>query len=283
MTVLRGYRSGLSEPRDLADFLASLRGSSLRVFGRRYGVLLADEVARRIDLHRAGVEPREPDASPLRESVEQMRASYPSGGKAASEAGLDLRLRLFPLESDLLVRVEAAHADYLEGLAAMEGVSDASLPATGRPDDVPAEAYAAREALWERALAGPPLGLGLTFSLVDEALPSLRLPALRRHFPMHEARVRRTARASLFHRRTGLAVPEDATQAREYRRFLDTGKGRALLEDEVRRLGRVLPPSLDRDEVSRYAAKAAQAAARAAPAPAAPMPDESPVPSTTPT
>lgn len=252
MNVPRGYRIRLEEPGSLGDFVSSLRSASLRVFARRYGVALADEVARRIDLSRAGVDVREADASPLRESVEQMRSVFAGGGRAAAGLGLDLRLRFHLVGAEALVRVEDGHADFLAEVEGLPGVLDASFPANGPPEGLPAAEWEERRGLWEAALSGPPLASGLGFRLVEGGLPSLRYAALRRHFPQHDVRCRRTARALLFLRRTGEQVPRDAAQARDFRRYLDTAKGQAALDQEVRHLARVLPNPVDQASVLRY-------------------------------
>ena len=279
MSVARGYRVALEGPSGMSEFLSGVRSSSLRVFGRRYGALLADEVARRVDLHRAGVEVRDPGASPVREAVEHARGLFAAGGRRAEAAGLDLRLRLFPLERDLLVRVDEAHEDYLAEISALPGVRDGSLPASGPAGGATTAEWTELEAMWALATAGPPLGVGLSYRLVEHTLPSLRFQALRRHFPLREVRVRRTARAALFARKAGVPVPADAAQARDFRRYLETATGKGLLEQEERRVARLVPEAFDKDDVASYARQpppdAAARAPRVAPAPA---PGESPRP-----
>lgn len=276
MNVPRGYRIRLEGPGSLGDFTSSLRSASLRVFARRYGTALADEVAKRVDLNRAGVEAREPEASPLRESVEQMRAVFAGGGRTAAALGVDLRLRFHLVGAEALIRVEEAHPDFVAEMEALPGLLDASLPSGIAPEGVPAAEWEERRALWEAALSGPPLASGLAFRLVEGDLPSLRYAALRRHFPQHDLRCRRTARALLFHKRTGEAVPRDAAQARDFRRYLETGKGQALLEQEVRSLSRLLPDPIDQPSVLRYAPAAA--APKPALVPSLPTPPCAPAP-----
>ena len=251
MVVSRGYRIVLDGAGSLGDLVSSLRSGSMRTFSRRYGIVLADELARRIDMNRAGLAGAEAGASPIRESLEVVRAAFDAPGRRTGALSLDLKVRIHLVEGSALLEVEDGHDDYLRVVADLPGVKGFSLPTSGR-GEVPAREWAERERLWELAKSGPPLGSGLVFRMVEGQLPSLRFAAVKRHFPSFESRVRRTARAAVYRAQFGGVAPADQEAVKEFRRHLETAAGKVAFERESRRLGRILPRSIEKEDATSF-------------------------------
>lgn len=246
-----GYRIAAQGVGDLAGFFAGFRADALRVLVRRYGATVAEEAVRAIDLHRAGVSPREPKDNPLREAVDRVRTAFAAGDRRLD---FDCRLALHLLEDAVLLSWEEGADDYRNLLECRPDVTPCPWSEGEPPEGVAAEEWSERERLWALAFPTPRLGSALAFRLVDGQLPLPRWDTVRRRAPAFATRVANTAKARLHQGLHGTPRPTDRDAAAAFRRWLATEKGGEALREASSAVSSLLTREFERQDLVEFGA-----------------------------
>ncbi len=256
MAVTPAFRIDCGTLSELSAFVAAFRREGLRVLMRRLTLTVADDAARRIDLHVSGVDVRPADDSPVRDALAGVRASFEAAGDAPpAELDFDCEVRVFLMGPVALVRFEYGGNDYLRTLAATPGARRYDWsPAMRRPDGVPEAEWRERAALWAEAEADaqPRLGSGLVMRLAEGRLPAPKWPQVAKLSPPYDLRVRRTAKALAWQRRSGTKVPSNAKEATDFRRWLATDDGAHAYDGARRQAEATLHEAIGRDRLMTY-------------------------------
>lgn len=242
MRPICGYRLSDEKTQHLGPFFEQFRSDALRMLSRHYSIAVADETARRIDLHRAKLERQDPEANPLRDATGVIRELATSSG---GDLDLDCRVVVHFVNGQILLRLANGIKPYRHVLEAQPGISPFHL--TREPEPVTAE-WSERAAIWSSAFPTPRLGMGLTFQLLDGTLPTPRWTTVKRSLPSFDVRVRRTTRAWLWNA-SAFKSGEDYAG---FRSWLATPKGKASHQDAARMIERLLVDDLEKEQLTVY-------------------------------
>ncbi len=249
------FRIDCATTGELASFLDGFRRDALRVLARRFTLTVADDAARRIDLHRAGVDVRDASASPLKDAVASIRSALAKVGEdPPPELDLDMELQVHVLADAVLARLAFGNPDYLRLLSSRPGVRPYDWSHSARrPPDVPEAEWRERGALWSTADAQPRLGAALSMRMLDGRIPAPKWPQVQRLSPPLDLRVRRTAKALAWKERSrSMSAPGSAEEAVAFSRWLQAPEG-ARTYDRARRLAEAaLPKDIGRDQLIAY-------------------------------
>lgn len=242
MRPICGYRLSNAAIPALGSFFEGFRSDALRILSRNYSIAVADELARRLDLHRAKLAIQDEAANPLRDATNAIRTLV---ADPQNDLDLDCRVVAHFVNDQVLLRLAAGVKSYRHILEAQPGLTPFHL---GREPDPVTPEWQERADAWAAAFPNPRLGMGLTFQLLDGTLPAPRWSSVKRSLPNVEVRVRRTTRAWLWN---ASAFKADNDLA-NFRAWLSTQKGKKSYFDAARLIERSLLADPDRDQLTIY-------------------------------
>ena len=247
-----GYRIECATVDELRAFVGGVRADAMAILERRFTLAVADDAARRVDLHRVDADPRPADGNPMRDAVRAVRAAVAGSESPSPEVDMDLEMQFLMPPGAVLARISYGCDEYrllLDRPGARPYDWSADRP---RPADVDAREWAERGALWAKADAKPSLGSALTLHLLDGTIPLPRWQKVARAVPPFETRARRTAKALAWRDRAGTPAPATAAEAADFRRWLATPAGIRSYDRARRFASSALPGALGREALSAY-------------------------------